>query len=267
MTVRQAANVLDLLEYFARRQQPATLSDISQDLDWPRSSTFNILETLIERGYIYTPNARFGYYPTSRWLVHTMAISDAMPVPERVYQLVGDLAEETGETVSLAVPSGLHVVLTYVVESKAVIRYSAEVGKLLPIHSSAAGRAILCQYNKAARNAILSKVSYIQYQPNSMMSAEAVLQDIARAEARGWFESNTEFTPDVSGLALKLPILGRKMAIAIGGPSFRMQPRIETIGKLANERVSVLLNDARNGAFEPLASDSLQSAPREPTSY
>lgn len=250
MTVRQAANVLDLFEYFARRQQPATLSEISDALDWPRSSTFNIIDTLIERGYIFTPNTRFGYYPTSKWLTHSQTISDAMPIPDRVHEVVRDLAEETGETVSLAVPVGLQVVLTYVVESKAVIRYSAEVGKLLPIHSSAAGRAILSQYTKPTRDAILAKISYVQYQPNSMMSREAVLEDIRRAETRGWFESNTEFTPDVAGLALKLPMLGRKMAIAIGGPSFRMQPRIQAIGKLASARVAALLSDAHSGALE-----------------
>jgi len=243
MVVRQAANVLDLLEYFARRKQPATLSEISDDLGWPRSSTFNIIETLAERGYIYTPIARFGYFPTPRWLQSAEQIAEATPIPDRVHEFIRNLAEDTGETVSLAAPAGLHVTLIHVVESNAVIRYSAEVGKLLPIHTSAAGRAILSQYTPAVRNAILDKVEYIQYQPASLMSREAVLAEIKRSEERGWYQSNTEFTPDVCGLALKFPMMGRKLSIAIGGPSYRMQPRIFELGTLARQRLDNLLQE------------------------
>ncbi|WP_164107897.1 helix-turn-helix domain-containing protein, partial [Serratia marcescens] len=45
MFVRQAANVLEILEYFAKRKKPATLSEVADDLGWPRSSTFNLLGT------------------------------------------------------------------------------------------------------------------------------------------------------------------------------------------------------------------------------
>ena len=51
MSVHQAAKILDLLEYFARTQKPATLAQLSQDLGWPRSSTFSLLQALAERGF------------------------------------------------------------------------------------------------------------------------------------------------------------------------------------------------------------------------
>src|SRR5215467_14375968 len=64
MIVRQAANVLDLLEFFVRRKEPATLSEIADSLGWPRSSTFNLIQTLVDRGYLYEPRPRSGYYPS-----------------------------------------------------------------------------------------------------------------------------------------------------------------------------------------------------------
>ena len=68
MSVHQAAKILDLLEYFARTQKPATLAQLSQDLGWPRSSTFSLLQALAERGFLYEPRARAGYYPSPRRL-------------------------------------------------------------------------------------------------------------------------------------------------------------------------------------------------------
>jgi|ThiBio_1000_plan_1041568.scaffolds.fasta_scaffold00184_48 DNA-binding IclR family transcriptional regulator len=244
MRVRQAANVLDLFEYFGSRKRPATLAEISEDLGWPRSSTFNILDTLTQRGYLFIAEGRFGYYPTEKWLVESRGISEAMPVPDFIRKAIQQLAEETGETAYLAAPAGLQAVLIYVVESKETIRYSAYVGKLLPIHTSAVGRAILSQFPKQAIETTLAKVEYVQYQPNSLMSREAVLEDIERSEKRGWFESNTQFTPYVQGLAVKLPVLGRQLAIAIGGPTFRIESRIRSIGELASEKARQLIQHA-----------------------
>ena len=68
MIVRQAANVLDIMEFFAQTKKPATLAEIADHFGWPRSSTFNLLATLSEKGYLYEPRPRAGFYPTPRWL-------------------------------------------------------------------------------------------------------------------------------------------------------------------------------------------------------
>ena len=64
MIVRQAANVLELLEFFVRRKEPTTLSEIADSLGWPRSSTFNLIQTLVDRGHLYEPRPCSGYYPS-----------------------------------------------------------------------------------------------------------------------------------------------------------------------------------------------------------
>src|SRR3546814_12524314 len=66
MIVRQAANALEILEYFARRLKPATPAEIAEDLGWPRSSTFKLVGTLASKGYLYEPRARGGYSPIPR---------------------------------------------------------------------------------------------------------------------------------------------------------------------------------------------------------
>lgn len=107
MTVRQIENLVALLEYFAERQKPATLADIVHQFDWPRSSAFNILTTLIEAGYLYEPRARSGYYPTQRWLQLGQALAEGEPVPEALRNIIRNLAATTGETAWISAPSGL----------------------------------------------------------------------------------------------------------------------------------------------------------------
>ena len=139
MIVRQAANVLDLLEFFVRRKEPATLSAIADALGWPRSSTFNLIQTLVDRGYLYEPRPRSGYYPSPRWFSVAQHVAAAEPLPEFVHALVGELSAETGETAAIGAPAGINAIFVDVQESPAAVRYFAQVGSLV------SRRADLCR--------------------------------------------------------------------------------------------------------------------------
>jgi len=237
MIVKQAANVLDILEFFARVRRPATLSEIAQEFGWPRSSTFNMVGTLVERGFLYEPRPRAGYYPTPRWLTLASNVAGAEPLPPSLHRLLLDLVRETGETAYVAAPAGDRVVFLDVVECDSPIRYFAEVGKRLPIHATATGKAILAQYSPAERQSVLGKIKFERYQPNTPMSIAAVEAEIAQGLAQGWFLGATQFTSDVMGLSVMLPLAGRPLAISIGGPNFRMEKRIGDLGAKVRDTV------------------------------
>jgi DNA-binding IclR family transcriptional regulator len=238
MNVRQAANVLDLLEFFARVRRPATLSEIAQEFGWPRSSTFNIVGTLVERGFLYEPKPRAGYYPTPRWMTLARAVGEAEPLPPSLHRLLIDIVDETGETCYVAAPAGDRAVFLDVVESASPIRYFAEVGQRLPIHATATGRAILAQYSPAERQSVLGKIKFERYQNNTPMSIAAVEAEIADGLAQGWFLGATQYTSDVMGLSVMLPLAGRPMAISIGGPIFRMEKRMDVLGEVLRNAAS-----------------------------
>lgn len=237
MFVKQAANVLEIIEYFAKRKRPATLSEMADDLGWPRSSTFNLIGTLIDKGYLYEPRTRGGYYPTPRWLVQSQAVSDAEPLPEAAYALVAEVAQETGETTAIVAPAGTSVVFIHVVESAASIRYFAQVGHKLPLHASAAGRAILSQYSHEERLAVYRKVKFIKYARNTLTSIDEVEAEMRRSLQRGWFQSISGYSPDLCGVALPLPIGPRRLSMVVAGPEFRCISRIEEMAQTMTQAV------------------------------
>ena len=125
VNVKQAANVLELIEFFAAHRRPATLAEIAKHFDWPRSSTFNLLGTLLSRGYLYEPRARGGYYPAPIWASLIAQIEEAQPIPQALHQLLEQLVEATGETAVLAAVSGSHALFVDAIESPHAIRYAA----------------------------------------------------------------------------------------------------------------------------------------------
>lgn len=231
MRVRQAANVLELVEFFAQRGEPATLAEIADDLRWPRSSTFNLVGTLVEDGYLYEPQQRGRYFPSPKWAALGRTLADADPLPTRLRDLVDAVCTETGETAAIGGVSGLSVVFLYVRESRQPIRYFAEVGTTVPIHASSAGRAILAQMEPKEREAIYRKLKFERWSDTTPTSAEDVEDQLRRAESRGWHQSDSEFIADLAGVSLPVPHANRRLSLVVAGPVSRCLARRDDLAR------------------------------------
>jgi DNA-binding IclR family transcriptional regulator len=253
VNVKQAANVLDLIEFFAAHRKPAGLAEIARHFDWPRSSTFNLLGTLAARGYLYEPRSRGGYYPSPLWTSLLQQIEGAEPIPEPFRELLRALVERTQETAVLAATSGMHAVFVDAIESPHAIRYTARPGKLIPLHVTATGRALLSLLAPADRADVLRRATFERYTPTTLMSVAAVETEIQRSIERGWFEGAAEFTHDLGGVALPLPVPHRQFAVLVAGPMFRVKAR-------SQELAAIIASEAEKHLGDLLARDSRPSA-------
>ncbi len=237
MQVKQAANVLDILEYFAREQKAASLAELSRHFGWPRSSTFNLISTLVERGFLYEPKPRNGFYPTPRWLALAREIAGAEPLPEAAGALMQALASATGETVWMAAHSGQYAVLLSAIQSSQAVRYTAEPGQRVPLHGTASGQAIMSQMDAAQVAGILRRAVFERFGPGTPMSVEEVEDSIRTSLERGWFRSASAFSRDLGGVSLPLALGGRVFAITVAGPLFRVEQRMEEIANVMHKAI------------------------------
>lgn len=238
MRVKQISNLFVLMELFARRQRPLAVAEIVTALNWPRSSVFNVVQTLVEEGYLYQPTPRGGYSPTTRWMDLARSLVDSQPLPGAIHERLVALMEQTGETVFLAAAEGSSVVFLDVVEPAANIRFAANVGQRLPIHVTAAGKAILSQYPTSELNAMLRR---LRFDFDHELSPESLKQDIERHLERGWYTNMGQYAEGVAGIAVPFPYGDRRMAIALGGPVSRVEAHAAKYGMLLHSAVSDLL--------------------------
>lgn len=244
MLVRQAANVLELMEYFARRRRPATMAEISDDLGWPRSSTFNLVGTIAEKGWLYEPRQRGGFYPSPRWLTLARIVAEAEPLPESVHRLTMRVAEETGETTAIGALAGTSALFIDVVESFQPVRYFAAVGDRIPAHASSAGRAILAQYPPEERRTIYRKIHFERFSDTTPMSIERIEADLAEAAERGYHQSSSEYIPDLAGVSFPLPVGSRRLSIVVAGPTSRCLARRPATAALMSRAIRDFLDEA-----------------------
>ncbi len=238
MAVKQVENLLGLLEFFAERKSPATLADVVAHFGWARSSAFNILTTLVENGYLYEPKARSGFYPSPRWLQLAQSIAEGEPISEKLRQVMTELANETGETIWISASSGLFAVFIDIVESMANIRYTAKAGKRVPIHATASGQALLSQLPEQDRSVLLRKVSFERYGANTPMSITEVLDQIEAGRRRGWFESASNYSPDLGGVAVPLVDGHRTYSVTVAGPLYRVRDKAVEHARCIHETIN-----------------------------
>lgn len=223
MQVRQIENVLDLLEFFAEHGRPATLAEISEHFEWPRSSTYNLLSTLSSRGYLYEPSNRGRFYPTPRWQSIAQKLSSMQPVPNEILELARFLRDSTEETVCIGSATGKHVVFLEVFASPARVRYAAESGQRVPIHATASGWSILSQWSASQRASLLKKIEFEPYGTGTPMSIEAVEQQVRVGLNRGWFKSASAYSVDLGGVSIPLMFSEQIYAITVAGPLTRVE--------------------------------------------
>lgn len=145
---------LRLLTFLASRRAPVAAARIAEELDLPRSRTYDLLATLTRHGYVMhlDQERRYGLGPSAHEL--SGAYLRQEPLARIGRRVIEAMVDEVGESGHLAVLHGRDVL--YVVEERARNRPSlvTDVGVRIPAHLTASGRALLAHLPAAQVRAL-----------------------------------------------------------------------------------------------------------------
>jgi DNA-binding IclR family transcriptional regulator len=223
---RAVLRVPEVLMALARRRS-ASLADLCQALQVPKTSLHRLLRTLESGGYVIHREGAYSLGPTSFHLarmIDTAAPAESFPACAR--PVLEALAEATGETVMLGVlaDGGDEVVYVEVIDSTAPVRFTLKVGDRRPLYSAASGKAILAFLPEARRSAYLDRCEFTAFTPLTVRR-EALPGQLRDAAMRG-------VTVDVGGkvmgaTGIASPVFGADgkvfAAVSAAGPADRME--------------------------------------------
>jgi len=135
--------VIELLEFLRESRQPATVGDLARKLEAPRSSLYEIVNSLTEAGILETADdqGRIFFGRTVYFY------ADAYLASQRLVRTGRDevirLAEVTGETAQLCMLLGNKYTVAHMQPGSRLFRISSETGVLVPIPWTASGRVLL----------------------------------------------------------------------------------------------------------------------------
>jgi len=147
-------HALDVLQLLARHTEPLPAAAIARDLGLPRSSTYRLLATLADRGFVshLRESGRFGLGAAVYEL--GSAYRRQAPLQRIAAPLLARLVDATTHNAHLAVMHGRDVL--YVVEERAAgrPRLVTDVGVRLPAELTASGLAMLAHLSPAQVRAL-----------------------------------------------------------------------------------------------------------------
>jgi DNA-binding IclR family transcriptional regulator len=131
------------------------LAALSKAVGLNKTTTFNIVETLLALGYVKHDPARKAYSLGFRLVQLGLASHRQIDLVEIAADVLTRLCVETRETVNLAVPAPRFAVIVDSREGSHNIRMTAYTGTPAPYHAAACGKAILAFMPQPSREAVL----------------------------------------------------------------------------------------------------------------
>jgi DNA-binding IclR family transcriptional regulator len=223
--VQSLGRVLDVLALFTPERPELSLSEIADLLDWPVPTTHRAASTLVEREFLardpQTKRFRLGL-GVARLVAPFL---DRLGLPELARPRLRALADETGETVNLAVLDRADVLYVLTCPGRFHLRVQATPGMRLPAHCTALGKCMLAQLEPEEARRRLGPEPYPALTNATARTWPALARQLDGARTNGYALSVGEYESGL--LACAVPIGPRAepvAAINVAASATRLSP-------------------------------------------
>jgi DNA-binding IclR family transcriptional regulator len=256
--VKSAERVVDIFEAIAAVPRGLGMSELSRRLAIPRSSIWNLVTTLVRRGYL-EQNATGRVVLGARLFDVGVCARADVQLRAVARPVLAALVRRTGETAFIGILTPDFTVLHLdKVVSRQVIRYDAELGEKRPAHCTAIGKALLAALPPVQLKAYFQGRKLERFTPATITTPGALAQELERVREAGVAVALDERVPGASAVAAPIRAFsGRALAgVIVAGPTARIVARREALAaevKDAADRISRALRGATAPATGLLA--------------
>jgi IclR family acetate operon transcriptional repressor len=221
-TLQTADRALQILQQFRQPGEVLAVGELASRLGLHRSTASRLVSTLRARGFLEgAPGEAVRLGPEAvrigrLALAGRQLIVIAQPVMDR-------LAKQTGEAVTLAMPSGEQVLTVAESSGSYFVSSGQWIGVKTPAHCAADGKVLLAFGAITRPNGMLSAPT------SRTISDPGVLEtELAAVRARGYAVARGELEDGLNGLAVPVRDgTACAAALCVSGPAYRMERRSE----------------------------------------
>lgn len=197
-SVERALRILDLFDEYHKELK---ITEISSRMDLHKSTVHSLLKTLQEYHYIEQNPDNGKYRLGMKLLERSSRLVQSLDIRQAANPFLQKLSKTTGQTAHLVILDGKEGVYIDKVEGdKAVIRYS-RIGRRIPLHCSAVGKALIAFKSPEQIRSILKGYEYQKHTEKTIRTEEAFLQELERVRKRGYATDDQENEPGVFCIA------------------------------------------------------------------
>lgn len=235
-TIQSIDKALDLIELLAEHDS-LSLIELTELLNQPKSSTYRIILTLENRGFISRSDEDGKYCLGYKQLFITRNLLERNNLRKAAIQEMRRLSEIFGDTVNLGVLVDHQIMYVEIIESTHALRMTDVVGSKSPFHATAMGKAITAHMTAKHVNGLLD-AGMERYTEHTIVTRERFFQELDKVRSIGYAIDDQEIVEGARCVAA--PVFGMfgnvRGAISVSGPMHRYTE--EAIPQIAREIVS-----------------------------
>lgn len=181
-----------ILRGLAESPRGLTLTEVAGALGLPKSSVHGILHTLSDLGCVRR-EAATGQFVLGLGIFELgAAYLKRLDLVQEFNEVAAAVVVATGETVQLAVLDGCDVIYVGRRDGTQLVRLASDIGRRLPAHATALGRALLAQRSDETVRALYRGVALQKLTPDTIDTVPGLLEDLAACRARGYAHDREE---------------------------------------------------------------------------
>ncbi|MEO7243361.1 MAG: IclR family transcriptional regulator [Variovorax sp.] len=213
----------------------ARLTDVSRETGLKKTTTFNLLDSLVSLGFAERDTVAGRYRLGLRNLELGRLVQRRLNIVLMSEPVLIRLCADTRETVNLAVPHLYEVLITNSLEGKQGVRVTSYAGTRASFHSTACGKAMLAHMPDRFFNELLRRSPLRPVTPHTITNVDQLSAELQKIRAMGYAVEQQENEIGAACVACVIhdgfgSVAG---AISVAGPVARMTPdTISRIGKV-----------------------------------
>lgn len=221
-TIQTIDKALTLIELLAERGS-LSLIELTELLDQPKSSTYRIILTLQNRGFIDRDDEDGKYCLGYKQLMLTRSMLERSNLRTAALAEMKKLSERYGDTVNLGVLVDGEVLYIEILESLHPLRMTDTVGSRSPFHATGIGKAIASQLPEEEAHELAERCGLKRLTANTIGEWDRLRAELEAVRARGYALDDQEIVEGARCVAAPVFNLHGKVegAISLSGAMHR----------------------------------------------
>ena len=205
-----------ILEEVARNREGINLADLSKNVGLHNSTTFHLVKTMAQLGYVTQLRDSKRYRIGSRLFTLAAGALEESSFLALATPVLETLTGDTGESAHFAIRSGNEVVVIARTAGSGLLQLVDRTGSQRPAHATALGKVLISALNEAQIRQFLGAEPLRKYTARTILDREALLREIAEVRRKGVAYDDGEFDDEVRCVAVPVHDFAGRVAGAIG---------------------------------------------------
>ncbi|WJH32879.1 helix-turn-helix domain-containing protein [Paenibacillus sp. CC-CFT747] len=199
-TIQSIDKALDLIELLADRGS-LNLLELAELLDQPKSSTYRIVLTLENRGYISRSDEDGKYCLGYKQLMLTRNLLERNNLRSAAWNEMKKLSDLYGDTINLGVLMEGEVLYVEIIESTQPLRMTDTVGSRAPFNATAIGKAITAYLPQETVEKLIRERGLPALTEHTIVTKDRLMQELEQVRIQGYSIDDQEMVEGARCLA------------------------------------------------------------------